>query len=73
MVTSTFPFQFSQLTKRSIRIGVPYKALLGSQDVWEIVDRDYEKPREEATLTPIQRETPQNMQKKDQQVLTLIH
>ncbi|XP_022158582.1 uncharacterized protein LOC111025036 [Momordica charantia] len=49
------------------------KALLGSQDAWEIVDRGYEEPAEDVVLNQAQRETLQNTRKKDQKALTIIH
>ncbi|KAA0066128.1 copia protein [Cucumis melo var. makuwa] len=49
------------------------KALLGSQDVWDIVNNGYEKPESDATLNQDQREALQNTKKKDQKALTIIH
>ena len=52
------------------------KALLGSQDAREIVEKGYEQPENEeamARITAVERETLQRAKKRDQQALTLIH
>ena len=48
------------------------KALLGSQDVWEIVEKGFEQPESDEGLSQ-QINTMHKAQKKDQQALTLIH
>ncbi|TYK02785.1 UBN2 domain-containing protein [Cucumis melo var. makuwa] len=49
------------------------KALLGSQDVWDIVNNGYEEPESDVALSQAQREALQNTRKKDQKALTIIH
>ncbi|KAH0776448.1 hypothetical protein KY290_007859 [Solanum tuberosum] len=49
------------------------KAILGSQDVWDIVDKGYTKPFNEETLSSNENEVLLKTRKKDQQALTLIH
>ncbi|KAA0026211.1 reverse transcriptase [Cucumis melo var. makuwa] len=49
------------------------KALLGSQDVWDIVSNGYEEPESDATLNQAHREALQNTRKKYQKALTIIH
>ncbi|XP_070032779.1 uncharacterized protein [Nicotiana tomentosiformis] len=49
------------------------KAILGSQDVWKIVDRGYTKPDNEEALPQNKKDVLAKSRKKDQQALTLIH
>ncbi|XP_070052949.1 uncharacterized protein [Nicotiana tomentosiformis] len=49
------------------------KAILGSQDVWEIVDRGYAKTDNEEALPQNEKDVLAKTRKKDQQALTLIH
>ena len=68
------PFQVPRLTKENYSSWcIRMKALLGSQDVWDIVSNGYEEPESDAALNQAQREALQNTRKKDQKALTIIH
>ncbi|XP_070039175.1 uncharacterized protein [Nicotiana tomentosiformis] len=49
------------------------KVILGSQDVWEIVDRGYAKPDNEEALPQNEKDVLAKTRKKDQQAPMLIH
>ena len=52
---------------------IQIKAWLGSQDVWEMIEKDFEEPIDGATLTSSQRKAVQKARKKDQQAFAFIH
>ncbi|KAH0723798.1 hypothetical protein KY289_006842 [Solanum tuberosum] len=49
------------------------KVIIGSQDVWDIVDKWYTKPVKEETLPSNEKKVVLKTRKKDQHALTLIH
>jgi len=68
------PFQVPRLTKENYSSWcIRMKALLGSQDVWDIVSNGYEEPESDVTLNHAPREALQNIRKKDRKTLTIIH
>nr|GEV80828.1 retrovirus-related Pol polyprotein from transposon TNT 1-94 [Tanacetum cinerariifolium] len=73
MSSSMDLFQFPRLTKDNYGSWcIRMKALLGSHDVWDIVDKGIEKVDDESLLNATQRVDLQNSRKKDQSALTLI-
>ncbi|XP_022865662.1 uncharacterized protein LOC111385500 [Olea europaea var. sylvestris] len=49
------------------------KALLGSQEAWEVVEKGYDEPENEGALSQAQRNTLQSYRKLDQHTLSIIH
>nr|GFC21127.1 copia-type polyprotein [Tanacetum cinerariifolium] len=66
-------FQFPRLTKDNYGSWcIRMKALLGSHDVWEIVEKGVEKVDDECSLSATQRVELQKARKKDQSAFTII-
>ena len=62
-----FPFQFPKLTKENYdNWCIRMKALLGSQDVWEIVEKGFEQPESDEGLSQQQIDAMHKARKKDQ-------
>ena len=67
-------FQAPRLTKENYSCWcIRMKAVLGSQDVWDIVNNGYEEPESDTPLSQAQRENLQNTKKRDRKALTIIH
>ena len=49
------------------------KALLGAHDVWEVVEKGYSEPKNEASLTTAQKENLKDSRKKDKKAIFLIY
>ncbi|XP_059654321.1 uncharacterized protein LOC132301047 [Cornus florida] len=49
------------------------KAILGAQDVWEVVSKGYDEPEDETTLSQAENNVLQAMRKKDQKAVMTIH
>ena len=49
------------------------KALLGAHDVWEVVEKGYSEPENEASLTTTQKENLKDSRKKDKKAIFLIY
>lgn len=52
---------------------ISMKAILGANDVWEIVEKGLEVPEDEANLNQVQKDLLQAQRKKDQKAIMIIH
>jgi len=74
MANSNLPLQCPRLTKDNYQAWyIRVKAWLGSQDVWETVEKGFEEPINGVTLTSAQIEAVEKARRKDQLALTIIH
>ncbi|PON75870.1 hypothetical protein PanWU01x14_038210 [Parasponia andersonii] len=49
------------------------KVLLRAHDVWEVIEKGYEEPRDEATLSSTQKDSLKDSKKRDKKALFLIY
>lgn len=74
MANNSIPFQMPRFTKENYENWcIRMKAILGAQDVWEVVNKGYAEPQDEATLSQAEKDTLQAMRKKDQKAIMTIH
>ncbi|XP_058760492.1 uncharacterized protein LOC131633828 [Vicia villosa] len=73
MANGGFPFQMPMLTKNNYdNWSIKMKALLGSQDVWGVVEKGF-KEQDEASLSQGVKDTLKESRKKDKKSLFLIY
>ena len=73
MASGGFPFQMSMLTKNNYdNWSIKMKALLGAQDVWDIVEKGFNE-QDEASLSQGVKETLRESRKRDKKALFLIY
>ncbi|KAE8735609.1 hypothetical protein F3Y22_tig00000340pilonHSYRG00771 [Hibiscus syriacus] len=77
MTNGMTPFQVPTLNNNNYdNWSIKMKALLGSQDVWDIIEKGYNEPADDdafATLTPDQKTTLKDSRKRDKKALYLIY
>ncbi|XP_030447475.1 uncharacterized protein LOC115670364 [Syzygium oleosum] len=73
-MNSSFPYAVPKLSKQNYgQWCIRMKALLGSKDVWEVVQKGYDEPEDEAVLNQNQKNTLNKLRKGDQHALSIIH
>ena len=71
---ASLSFQYPQLNKTNYENwSIRMKAILGSQGVWDVVEKGVEEPQNEETLNQTQRQALEKERKKDQCALIIIH
>nr|XP_048326752.1 uncharacterized protein LOC125421576 [Ziziphus jujuba var. spinosa] len=68
------PFQVPLLNKSNYgNWSIKMKALLGAQDMWEIVEKGHTKPKNEDSLSQTQKDSLRNSRKRDEKSFYLIY
>ncbi|XP_059654968.1 uncharacterized protein LOC132301757 [Cornus florida] len=74
MANNAVLFQMPRFTKDNYENWcIHMKAILGAQDVWEVVLKGYNEQEDEAILSQAEKDVLQTMRKKDQKVVMTIH
>ena len=67
-------FQVAMLNKSNYENwSIKMKALLGAHAVWEIVEKGYSEPNEEASLSQTQKDSSKDSRKRDKKALFRIY
>ena len=74
MAGSMASFQVPMLNKSNYdNWSIKMKALLGAHDVWDVVEKGYNEPQDEATLSQAQKDSLKDSRKRDKKALYLIY
>ncbi|XP_074360628.1 uncharacterized protein LOC141700846 [Apium graveolens] len=74
MANGMSQWQMPKFTKDNYEnLCIRMKAILGANDVWEIVEKGLEVPENEANLNQVQQDQLQAQRKKDQKAIMIIH
>ena len=74
MAINSVPFQVPMLTKSNYdNWSLRMKAILGAHDVWEIVEKGFDEPENEVSLSQTQKDSLRDSRKRDKKALCLIH
>ncbi|XP_028556025.1 uncharacterized protein LOC110109975 [Dendrobium catenatum] len=67
------PFQVPTLNNSNYdNWSIKMKALLGAQDVWEMIEKGYNEPQDESSLSQAQKDSLRDSRKRDKKALYLI-
>ena len=74
MANSVASFQVSTLNNNNYdNWSIKMKALLGAHDVWDIIEKGYSEPQNEASLSQPEKDSLKDSRKKDKKALFLIY